>query len=70
MRQVLFFLIAMCPATASAQVNEPANFPAERLRLSLNREGIIDVEWGRVLPHLSWDVGLWLNYAHDPLVLS
>lgn len=54
---------------ANAQVVEPRSFPAERMRLAVDRLGLIDVEWGSVISHLSWDVGLWAGYAKNPLVL-
>lgn len=63
------FAILLAASAASAQVVERGNFPAERMRLSLTRQGIIDAEWGAVLPHFNWDGGLWLSFAKDPLVL-
>lgn len=39
------------------------------MRVSLNREGIIDVEWGRTLRHLHFDVGLSLSYARNPVTV-
>ena len=45
------------------------SFPAERLRPATDREGILDVESGRVGHHLEWDVALWMGYALNPLVL-
>jgi outer membrane protein OmpA-like peptidoglycan-associated protein len=47
----------------------PQSFPAERLRPSLDRNGIIDVEWGSVPDHLGLNVGAWVWYTHNPLVL-
>ncbi len=41
---------------------------AETLRPALDRHGIIDVEGGKVLEHLDFDLGLWLGYSDDPLV--
>ncbi len=41
----------------------------ERFRLSGDRSGVIDVEWGDVLPSLSWDVGLWLGAEGSPLII-
>lgn len=48
---------------------EAATFPVERLRPAINREGIIDVEWGVVGEHLNFDLTLGLGYAHNPLRL-
>ncbi|HEY8208204.1 MAG TPA: OmpA family protein [Myxococcaceae bacterium] len=64
-------LALLVPALAGAQqdVTEAQSFPVERLRISTNRQGLIDVEEASVLPHLAWDVGLWLGYARDPLLV-
>ncbi len=57
-------------ATASAQeVAEPAGFSLERMRLTPSRTGLLDTEWAAVPRGLTWDVGLWLGYARNPLVL-
>ena len=57
--------------TAGAQqdVTEAQSFPVERLRISTNRQGLIDVEDASVSRHLDWDVGLWLGYARSPLLV-
>lgn len=54
-------------APASAQIT--GEFTLERFRISLDREGVLDSEWGRTLGHLRWDLGLWLGLANDPLVV-
>jgi outer membrane protein OmpA-like peptidoglycan-associated protein len=57
-------------AGAAAQtIQESRNFSAERFQLSLDRDGILTVEWAEVPRHLSWDLSLWLGYADDPLAL-
>jgi outer membrane protein OmpA-like peptidoglycan-associated protein len=61
----LTFALAQ-PASAQAL---PQNYPAERLRPALDRNGIIDVEWGSVPDHLGMNLGLWAWYAHNPLIL-
>ncbi|MCG8420385.1 MAG: OmpA family protein [Proteobacteria bacterium] len=53
--------------TARAQIT--GEFTLERFRISLDRQGVLDSEWGRTLGHLQWDVGLWLGAADDPLVV-
>ena len=68
------FLLALAvvfPAAASAQseLTEPQGFPAERLRISTNRRGLINVEEASVAPHLVWDAGLWLGYARNPILV-
>jgi len=61
----------LCAGAARAQqsVTEAQSFPLERLRLSTARSGIIDVESGAVAQHLAWDVGLWVGYERNPLIL-
>ncbi len=55
---------------AHAQTADPGDFPAQRLRPSLDREGIIDVEWGAIPEDRSVELNLWLGYANDPVVLG
>ncbi len=67
--------LAMCffAVAASGQEQpggENAGFPVERLRPSLDRSGIIDVESGAVGEHLQYDLSLWGWYALNPLTLS
>ena len=61
----LSFLVI--PVTALAQEND--SFPIERFRPAMDREGILDVEWGDIGEPFSFDIALWLGYAHEPLVL-
>ncbi len=42
-------------------------YDVERFRLSIDRQGILDVEFAEVVNHLELDVGVWLGYADDPL---
>jgi outer membrane protein OmpA-like peptidoglycan-associated protein len=58
------------PAGRAQTAAEPASFPVERLRPALDRDGVIDVEWARVGPHLTYDAALWVNYALNPLVVT
>ncbi len=44
-------------------------FAIERFRIALDRDGILDVDAGTVPGHLSWNAGLWVGFAHDPLVV-
>ncbi len=71
-QRCLLSLVLLTSLTASAQqlATEVQSFPLERLRLSTNRNGLIDVESAALAPHLAWDVGLWLGYARNPLVLN
>jgi outer membrane protein OmpA-like peptidoglycan-associated protein len=62
------FLLVLAAATP-LRAQEPASIPAERLRPAMDREGLIDVEWGGVGEHLDYDLGLWMGYALNPLVV-
>ncbi|MDX2092470.1 MAG: OmpA family protein [Kofleriaceae bacterium] len=44
-------------------------FSTERFQLASDQDGILDVEWGGVQPHLQLDLALWLGYANDPLTV-
>lgn len=55
-------------STALAQ-SATQEFSIERFRLSLDKNGIFDVESAEVPKHLSWGVSTWLGYEDDPLVL-
>jgi hypothetical protein len=50
----LLFCALTRPAAAQTE------FSVERFRLSTDRDGLLDVEWGSVPGHLNWDLGLWL----------
>jgi large repetitive protein len=55
---------------AAAQgIIEPQDFPAERLRIGADRSAILDVETGAMPAAGSWDLGLWLGMADDPLTV-
>jgi outer membrane protein OmpA-like peptidoglycan-associated protein len=60
-------ITGVASAPASAQIT--GEFTLERFRISLDREGVLDSEWGRTLGHMRWDLGLWLGLANDPLVV-
>ena len=65
---VVLAALALAAVPAAAQ-EELTNFPAERFRAAMDKEGIVDVEWGRVTPHLSYDLGVIGWYAHNPMLL-
>jgi len=52
-----------------AQTDPTRNFPVERFRLSLDREGIFQVEWGATPTHLSFNTALWIGLQNEPLVV-
>jgi large repetitive protein len=58
---------------AHAQPAQPAGdvdqFTIERFRLASDSEGVLHTEWGAVLAHLSWSVGLLFGMQDDPLVI-
>ncbi|MEM9490067.1 MAG: thrombospondin type 3 repeat-containing protein, partial [Myxococcota bacterium] len=53
-----------------AAAQEVRDFSVERFRLAGDGAGLIDVEWGAVPDHLSWDLAIHLAAADDPLVVS
>ncbi|MDP2342189.1 MAG: OmpA family protein [Deltaproteobacteria bacterium] len=55
--------------SAQAQLVEAGDFPAEHFQPAMDREGIIDVEWGGVGQHLTFDATVWGGYSLNPLVL-
>jgi outer membrane protein OmpA-like peptidoglycan-associated protein len=65
---LLWATIATNPAAAQP-VAEGRNFSAERFRLSLDKQGILNAEWAEVPDHLDWDLSLWLGVADDPLAI-
>ncbi len=60
--------ISAAPRLASAQ--DATNFSVERFRLSTNRAGLFDVEWAELDAPRTWDIGLALGFADDPLIVS
>jgi outer membrane protein OmpA-like peptidoglycan-associated protein len=58
--------VLLAAGTAAA---EPQDFPVERMRATLDSDGIIAVESGTVPGHLRWSAGLWLGYSANPLVV-
>jgi outer membrane protein OmpA-like peptidoglycan-associated protein len=63
-------VLAAAAGPAAAQVvDEPGDFPVERFRWTGSRTGILGAESGGVAATGSWDAGLWLGTADDPLVL-
>ena len=50
-------------------VPDSGSFPVERMRLAMDRDGIVGVEWAGVPQPFAWNIGTWLGYANDPLVV-
>ena len=59
----------LAPKAGRAQQAPNDSFSAERMRIALDGQGIIDTEWAAVPEHLTFDVGLWLNYEHNAIML-
>jgi outer membrane protein OmpA-like peptidoglycan-associated protein len=53
----------------NAQAQVETTFALERFRIAADREGVLDVEWGGTLQRGRWDLGLWVGFADDPLVV-
>ena len=69
---VVTALLALFLASgAMAQPKENPTFSGERLRLGIDRDAILDVEWAGVEANrLEYDVALLFAYALNPLVLN
>ncbi|MBK9035377.1 MAG: OmpA family protein [Myxococcales bacterium] len=55
--------------SAAAQAPLTTDVPVERMRWIADRDGVLDVPWGTVLPSLSLAAGLGFSYANDPLTI-
>lgn len=62
-------VVAFAAAGARAQVEERQRFPAERLQLATDRDGIVDVEWAEVVAAETIEVSGWAGWARRPLVV-
>ncbi len=61
----------LCPMQVYAQtLDEPRDFSVERFQLSIDRNGLLGVEWAEVPKHLDWDLSLVLGATDDVLVVS
>jgi outer membrane protein OmpA-like peptidoglycan-associated protein len=61
--------VLLVASAAGAQVVEdPQDYPVERLRLAMDGDGVLDAEAGSVPVHGTWNLGLWIGVANDPLV--
>jgi outer membrane protein OmpA-like peptidoglycan-associated protein len=56
-------------ATVEAQTTSDRGLSIERFRLSTDRDGVLDVEWGWVPRRGSWNINLWGDYANDSIVV-
>ncbi|MCA1662745.1 MAG: hypothetical protein LC659_00460, partial [Myxococcales bacterium] len=60
--------LVLAPILARAQSRSTA-FDAESFHPSTTSQGYFAVDGALVAPHLGFSAGLWLTYAHDPLVI-
>jgi large repetitive protein len=60
-------VLAMSATPVEAQTPAQQDFSIDRLRIAMDRDGIIDVEWAGVPGHLSYEIGLWIGGMDDPL---
>ena len=65
----LALALLVTSTSARAQLVEAGDFPAEHFQPAMDRDGIIDVEWGVPGRHLTWDATVWTGYSLNPLVL-
>lgn len=54
------------PARAQAPTD---GFGIERFHLGVDRAALLDVDPADVPEHASWSTGMWIGFAHDPLVV-
>jgi outer membrane protein OmpA-like peptidoglycan-associated protein len=66
---VLVIVAIAATAASSARAAEGASFDAEQFHPALTSHGYLGVDGAFVAPHLGFSAGLYLSYAHDPLVL-
>jgi outer membrane protein OmpA-like peptidoglycan-associated protein len=69
LRFALFVVAAGAAGTAAADVPATRDFSAERFRWTFARTGILGAEWAQVPGHLSFDFGVWVGTANDPLIM-
>jgi outer membrane protein OmpA-like peptidoglycan-associated protein len=61
--------VAAAAGDARAQAPLTTDVPVERMHWIADRDAVLDVPWGTVLPSLSLAAGLGLSYADDPLTI-
>jgi uncharacterized protein (TIGR03382 family) len=65
---VVIAILLAAPASVRAQTSTA--FTLERFRLSTDRAGFLDVEWGEVGRARSWELGMALGVSDDVLVVQ
>jgi outer membrane protein OmpA-like peptidoglycan-associated protein len=66
---LLFTVLLGLPTHAQTSALS-SGYPVERFRLTPDRSAVLDVEFGRVVNHLDFDIGLYVGGANDPLVFN
>ncbi|MFY3745634.1 hypothetical protein ACOQFB_17110 [Anaeromyxobacter sp. Red801] len=61
--------VVIAAAARDARAADADSTTLDRMRLVADRSGVLSVEGGGVVPHLSMSGAAWLGYANDPLVL-
>jgi len=69
-RRSATILALLFAATTAARAQAPTDqFGIERFHLPTNNQSLLDVDWADVPGHTTWGVGMYVGFAHDPLVL-
>ena len=68
MSRRLVLIAALVVAHATLARAQSTAFDAEGFHPSVTSQGYYGVDGAFVAPHLGFSAGLWLSYAHDPLV--
>lgn len=70
-RRIAALWLAVVVMTASGPAlaqNASGQIPVERFHMAVDEGGILNIESGRVAAHQSWDMGVWIGTANDPLI--
>jgi hypothetical protein len=62
-------LIVGVLGSSAAHAQSSDELGIERFKLAIDRDSILDVEWAGVPAHLTWNAGVFVGFAHDPLVV-
>jgi hypothetical protein len=68
-KRCLFAMLLLAHTSSAQTTGLASGYPVERFRMTPDRTAVLDVEFGRVLNHLDFDLGLYVGGANDPLVL-
>ena len=68
-RPAVVVAVALAAVIGAGPAQADSTELSQRFRLSSDRGGLLDVEWGEASRQMSLDVALWLGWADDPLVV-